>query len=110
MNETFNVVQARIVGAMEALAIARSSAMDQGLDDSVAIISAETLLRRALRGLCDRFGPYEKRPATRLLMDSLVLEGPEEDETRPMPFRLLLPELASDERGGLASGTGQSPP
>ncbi len=110
MNEAFNVVQARIVGAMEALASARSSAMEQGLDESIAIISAETLLRRALHSLCDRFGSYEKRPAMSLLMDSLMLEGPEVDETRPMPFRLLLPELAADERGGPASGTGQGRP
>ena len=99
MNEAFNVVHARIVGAMEALASARSSGMGQGVDDSVAITSAETLLRRALRGLSDRFGSYEKRPATGLLMDSLMLESRKGDETRLSPFRLLLPELGSDERG-----------
>jgi hypothetical protein len=99
MNESFNVVHARIVGAMEALASARSSGLGQGLDDSVAIASAETLLRRALRGLSDRFGAYEKRPAAGLLMDSLMLEAPVSREAASSVFRLHLPELASDERG-----------
>jgi len=87
MDESFNVVQARIVGAMEALAIVRSSGMDRGVDDSVALLSAETLLRRALRGLSDRFGLQERRPATGLLMDSVMLEAPLDDAACTLPFR-----------------------
>src|SRR5689334_9524353 len=100
MNESFNVVHARIVGAMEALASARSTGLGHGLDDDVAIASAETLLRRALRGLSDRFGSYERRPAAGLLMDSLMLEAPPTALANPAPFRLFLPDLASDEHAG----------
>jgi hypothetical protein len=100
MNESFNVVHARIVGAMEALASARSTGLGSGLDDHVAIASAETLLRRALRGLSDRFASYEKRPAAGILMDSLMIEAPPTGPAIPTPFRLLLPDLASDEHAG----------
>jgi hypothetical protein len=102
MDEAFNVVQARIVGAMEALASVRSSAMDHGLDDNVALLSAETLLRRALRGLSDRFGLHERRPATRLLMDSVMLEAPLDDAACGLPFRLRLPDPAPECGGGPA--------
>jgi hypothetical protein len=99
MNEAFNVVQSRIVGAMEALARARASGLGQGADDSVAIFSAETLLRRALRGLTDRFGSYERQPPPSLLMDSIILDEPEDAQAPSLPLQLDLPEsgvVASD--------------
>jgi hypothetical protein len=91
MNEALTIAKARITGAMEVLASMRASDEHAAHEDRSAILSAETLLRGALRDLSDRFGGETLRaPAPRLLMDTLILEGTGSVNSA-LPFRLSLP-------------------
>lgn len=92
MNEALSTAQACIANAMEALAAAGDRDAGRAAEDEVAILMAQTLLRRALADLRARFdGRARRLPPPRLLMDSVMLEGASL-EPAGAAFTLQLPE------------------
>jgi len=98
MNEALSTAQACIAGAMEALASAGLDDAGRAAEDDVTILRAQSLLQRALGDLVARFDGGARRPLPpRLLMDSLMLDGPP-DTSPDAAFTLRLPEFDAGPR------------
>lgn len=98
MNEALSTAQACIAGAMEALASAGLDDAGRAAQDDVTILRAHSLLQRALGDLMARFDAAGRHPLPpRLLMDSVMLEGPP-SVAPDSAFTLRLPEFDAGPR------------